>query len=290
MNSKNFLLILLFLNILFSAYGQNESEKRSPFAIENLIPWSIVAFDVLERTPEERIAMVKELGFTQYAFGGREKHIQTMEQELRLAKKENIKISAVWLYLNPAKDTPGQLKPMSEKVFESLENVGLETEIWVGFAPNYFEGLSQSDALKKAVDMISYLSEKAKKIECKIALYNHGGWPGDPKNQLEVIKALPQHDIGIVYNFHHAHLQLDSYNENIKLMLPYLRCVSLNGMRTGGPKILTIGQGELEREMIQSLLAINYGGPFAILGHVKGGDPAIILKENLEGLQELFPN
>jgi len=290
MNFKDINFTFIFLFIVSFGFSQNDTKSYSQFKIENLIPWSIVTFDSLERGPVERIAMVKDLGFTQYAFGGREKHIETMEQELILAQKENIKISAVWLYMNPEKDKPGQLKPVSEKVFQSLENVGLETQIWVGFAPNYFKDLSQEDALKKAKEMIAYLSERAEKINCKIALYNHGGWPGNPKNQLEVIKLLPQYEIGIIYNFHHAHKQLNSYNENIKLILPYLWCVSLNGMKEGGPKILTIGQGDLEKEMIQSLLDLNYQGPFAILGHVKGGDPEIILKENYEGLQEIFSN
>lgn len=282
----------LFCAFLFTSFSSVfcQDDYKNPFEIENLIPWSIVAFDSEERTPEERIAMVKELGFNQYAFGGREKHIETMEQELKLAYIENLKISAVWLYLNPVKDKPGKLKPMSEKVFQSLENVGLETQIWVGFAPNYFDNLSQEEALNKAKEMISYLSERATKINCKIALYNHGGWPGDPKNQIEVIESLPQYEVGIIYNFHHAHLQLDDYNENIKLMFPYLWCVNLNGMIKEGPKILSIGKGNIEKEMIQSLLNLSYKGPFGILGHVKGGDPAIILKENLIGLQTLFPN
>ena len=290
MSFKDINFTFLFLFIVSYGFTQNDVKTYSQFKIENLIPWSIVAFDSLERSPAERIAMVKDLGFSQYAFGGREKHIATMEQEIRLAKKENIKISAVWLYMNPAKDKPGQLKPMSEKVFQSLESTGLETQIWVGFAPNYFDGLSQEESLKKATDMISYLSERAEKIGCKIGLYNHGGWYGNPENLLAIINSLSQYEIGIVYNFHHAHSQLDTYEENIKLMLPHLWCVSLNGMKAGGPKIISIGKGDLEKGMIQSLLDISYQGPFAILGHVKGGDPAIILKENYEGLQKLFSN
>ncbi|PCI33216.1 MAG: AP endonuclease [Flavobacteriaceae bacterium] len=280
------LLMLCFVN----AFAQDMSTFEYPFRQENLIPWSIVAFDSQERSPAERVKMVKDLGFSQYAFGGREKHIKTMEQELRLAKKEHIKISAVWLYLNPAKDAPGQLKTMSENIFKTLEKVGLQTEIWVGFAPNYFVNLTQEEALKKAVEMIAYLSNRAQKINCKIALYNHGGWPGNPVNQLKIIKALAQYEIGIIYNFHHAHLDLEAYNENLNLMRPYLWCVNLNGMRKDGPKILSIGKGDLEKEMIQSVLNTGYKGPFGILGHVKGGDPAIILKENVEGLHTLFPN
>lgn len=183
------LLMLSFINSL----AQDKSTSEYPFRIENLIPWSIVTFDSEERTLTERIEMVKKLGFNQYAFGGREKHIETMEQEIRLAQKENIKISAVWLYMNLNKDKPGVLKPVSEKVFQALKNTGLETQIWVGFYPKYFAGLSQEQALQQVKEMIAYLSDRAEKMNCKVALYNHGGWPGDPKNLIEVINGLPQH-------------------------------------------------------------------------------------------------
>lgn len=42
--------------------------------------------------------------------------------------------------------------------------------------------------------------------------------------------------------------------------------------------------------MIQQLLDLNYNGSFGILGHVKGGDPEVVLEENFKGLHELFPN
>jgi len=207
-----------------------------------------------------------------------------------VTEKENIKISAVWLYINLKKDKVGKLGAGKEIVFENLKAVGLETQIWVGMEPTYFNELSDKESLKQATEMIAYLSKRAKEVNCKIALYNHGGWYGNPKNQLEIIKSLPNQSLGIVFNFHHAHDELDAYKDNIKLMFPYLWAVSLNGMKAGGPKIITIGQGDLEKEMIQTLLNIGYTGPFAILGHVKGGDPEIILKENTDGLHKLFPN
>jgi hypothetical protein len=59
-------------------------------------------------------------------------------------------------------------------------------------------------------------------------------------------------------------------------------------MIADGPKIMTIGQGNLEKEMINELLQLGYTGSFNILGHVKGGDAEIILKKNYVGLQQLF--
>ncbi|MCD6543561.1 MAG: hypothetical protein J7K34_03540, partial [Flavobacteriaceae bacterium] len=78
--------------------------------------------------------------------------------------------------------------------------------------------------------------------------------------------------------------------EDIKKMKPYLWCVNLNGIKKDGPKIITIGEGDMEKEMIQQVLDMGYKGPFGILGHVKGGDAKVILKDNLDGLQTLFPN
>lgn len=135
--------------------------------------------------------------------------------------------------------------------------------------------------------MIAYLSQKAQELGCKIALYNHGGWYGKPDNQLEIIKKLPNENLGVVFNFHHAHDKLEHYSENIKKLQPYLWCVNLNGMKADGPKIITIGKGDLEKEMILQLIDFGYKGPFGILGHVKGGDPEKILKENFNGLQSM---
>ena len=157
MISRYLFLSAILLVMIFSCH-----KVETPFRAENLIPWSIVAFDKLERTPLERVTMIKNLGFNQYAFGGRRKHVETMEQELNIAKAEGIKISAVWLYINN-KDTLTALKSANEMVFESLKATGLSTQIWVGIDAEFFEGLTQSQSLEKAQDMISYISEKAQK-------------------------------------------------------------------------------------------------------------------------------
>lgn len=258
------------------------------FAKENLIPWAIVGFDVKERSSAERIEMLQNLGYRQYGYGHRVKHIPSMENEFRLAKQNKILISNVWMYLNLSKDKKGALREQNEAVLQNLEKVGLKTQIWIGIDPEYFLDLEDKKALKDATEIISYVAKRAKKINCKIALYNHGGWYGEPKNQIKIIDALPEYEIGVVYNFHHGHDQLDSYSENMKLLLPYLWCVNLNGMKAHGPKIITIGEGNLEKGMIEKLLALGYQGPWGILGHVKGGDPEIILQKNFEGLQNFF--
>ncbi len=282
------LALVIIANMSCGTGNSNTVEKASPFRKDNLIPWSIVGFDVKERTPKERLEMLERLGYKQYGYGHRSRHIPTMKAEWELAQEKGIKIAAVWLYINLNKDKVGILKRESEVVFENLKAVGLKTQIWIGFQPQYFENLTEEEALKQSVEMIAYLSQRAKKLGCKVALYNHGGWFGKPVNQLKIIKALPNEELGVIFNFHHAHYNLKDYAENIKLLRPYLWCVNLNGMRAEGPKIITIGEGNIEKEMIQQLLDLKYEGPFGILGHVKGGDPALILKANEKGLVNLI--
>ena len=284
--------ILLFSVIVFfsscNVLKNKKNTQETLFKKDNLIPWSIVGFDVKERTPLQRLEMLERLGYKQYAYGYRPKHLPTMEQEWNLAKEKGIEIKAVWLYVNLYKDQIDKLRPDAEAVFENLEKTGLKTQIWVGFYPQYFDKLTDQESFNKSVTMISYLSKRAKTLGCKIALYNHGGWFGKPENQLRIIKALPYEDLGVVFNFHHAHDTLENYSKNIKMLFPYLWSVSLNGMKAEGPKIITIGQGNLEKQMIEQLLDLNYKGPFNLLGHVKGGDPEVILKDNFKGLETLL--
>ena len=51
---------------------------------------------------------------------------------------------------------------------------------------------------------------------------------------------------------------------------------------------MTIGQGNLEIEMIHLLVLLGYKGPLGLLGHVKNEDAELTLKKNLKGIQALF--
>jgi sugar phosphate isomerase/epimerase len=135
--------------------------------------------------------------------------------------------------------------------------------------------------------MIKFIYAKAEKIGCKLALYNHHGWFGDPNNQIKIIKTLPECQLSIVYNFHHAHDYIEDIDQIFKKIKPYLSAVNLNGMQKQGPKILPIGQGDQESRMIRMLINEGYEGPWGILGHVDDADVKKVLEKNIEGLNSL---
>ena len=133
----------------------------------------------------------------------------------------------------------------------------------------------------------------AREIGCSLALYNHGGWFGEPENQLAIIARLDAQEVdnvGIVYNFHHGHEHLDRFPALLNKMVPYLRTINLNGMEKDGDrhgrKILPLGQGDRDLELLRAICASGYIGPIGILGHTQD-DAEERLRDNLDGLDWL---
>ena len=285
MKNYNKLAIILIVLTAFNICCTNQ--KGDQIDMNNLYPWCIVAFDSLERSSAERINMLKELGFSKYAYDWRDKHLDDMETELTLAKENGIEIISVWLWLNAKRDSLGHLSSANERIFKILEGLNLNTTLWVSFNNNFFKDLTQEQSIRKASEMITYIYKKADEIGCKIALYNHRGWFGDPNNEIEIINALPQCELSIVFNFHHARDYIDEFPQIVKRIKPHLSSVNLNGMRKEGPKIIPIGEGDYEKEMIQQLKDAGFNGPWGILGHVENKDVEKVLEQNIAGLKSM---
>ncbi len=275
----------LILLIFGTSCNNNGHSKQE---LTNLYPWCIVTYDSLERTPKERIRLLNEMGFTNYAYDWRDRHLEDMEEELTLAMENGIEVISVWLWLNAKRDSLDQLSPGNERMFEILEEIELKTTLWLGLSPNFFSDQAQDESLKEAVALVKFINEKAYQIGCDVALYSHSGWFRDVQNQIQIIDALPEYPMTIVYNFHHSQKDLDNFDEIAKIMTPYLSGVNLNGVRKDGPKILTIGQGDNEIEMINRLMENGYSGPWGILGHIENEDVQLVLERNIEGLGQMI--
>jgi len=262
---------------------QKPVEKLQP---AELIAWCIVPFDSLDRSPAERMAMLKDLGLKRYAYDWRTKHLDTMAEELRTAKEAGIEVSAVWLWIDDDEDTLDSLSANNRRMLKILKDSGLKTDIWVSFHEGFFKKVHRTARVALGSKMIGQIADQAEAMGCRLALYNHGDWFGDPLNQIAIIDKLNR-DIGLIYNFHHAHDQLDGYPDLMKKIQPYLWVVNLNGMVPAGPKIMPIGSGTKEEGMVQTLIDLGYDGDFGILGHVEEADVHRILDANLKGPSNL---
>ena len=269
----------------FACSPNEQDSSTGLFDPDNLVAWCIVPFDAAERSPEQRAVMLKELGFGRMAYDYRTKHIASFREEIDVLEEYGIGLSAVWMWIDP-KD--GELiNPDSRAILDILKETGTETELWVSFPDHFFNDLSDEEKLKKGIEALSVVLTEAEEIGCTLALYNHGSWFGEPENQIRLIQAIGSAKIGIVYNFHHGHHQVDRFEELLELMKPYLTAININGMRKEGPKIITLGEGDRELEMLRSIVRAGYRGPIGILGHTDGEDIRPVLERNLKGLERL---
>lgn len=278
----------LILGVFMIACVTGHAQKRSAFSLfdkKNLVAWCIVPYDNKNRNPAERAAMLKELGITQLAYDWRDRHLPTFPEEITTLKENSIKLKAVWFWVTGNNEQ--YLDDANHFILRTLKEKNARTELWLSFSEQFFRGLTDDEKFAKAVKAVTYIHGEAKKIGCTVQLYNHGGWFGEPENQVKIIKAVGQKDIGIVYNFHHARNQISRFPELLNTMLPYLSTVNINGMKVDGPLALTVGEGDHEAEMLRTLEASGFRGSIGILSHIEDEDAKVVLQRNIAGLERL---
>ncbi len=250
-------------------------------ARKNLVAWCIVPFDAKKRGPEDRVAMLKQLGFQRYAYDWRAEHLPTFDRELQLLKTNNIRLEAVWF--------PAQLDADARTILALLRKHRLKTQLWITMA-DPAPGKPQADKIAAAVNILKPIAQEAAKQDCSLGLYNHGNWFGEPENELAIIDALKLSNVGLVYNLHHGHDHLERFPAVLKKMLPHLYCLNLNGMTRKGDqgelKILPLGTDDLDLTLLRTIRDSGYRGPLGILGHTQD-DAELRLLDNLDGFDWL---
>jgi sugar phosphate isomerase/epimerase len=259
-----------------SAAGEPATGK-SVFAKDNLVAWCIVPFDAKNRSPEQRAQMLVDLGLRRLAYDWRAQHVPTFEEEILRMKRHGIEFFAFW-------GSHPEFTPLVRKH-------GIAPQFWQTVASPQAD--TQEAKVEAAARQLLPLVEQTRELGCKLGLYNHGGWGGEPQNMVAVVRRLRDHGqaehVGIVYNLHHGHGHIGDFAEVLAAMKPYLLCLNLNGMNDGAnPKILPLGRGQHDRAMLETVKKSGYDGPIGILHHRDGVDAAQGLKENLEGLVKLL--
>ena len=229
--------------------------------------------------------MIVDLGLRRSAYAWRPKHLPEFEREIEAYKKHGIEYRAFFNW--------------HESMEPLIQKHNITPEIWHYMEENPTG--TQKEKVEKIANRIKPIVDKTRELGLKFALYNHKGWTGEPENMVAVIEHIkasqPNSDhIGIVYNFHHGHGDIEDFESRFKTLLPYLFCVNLNGMvnpehvdeKTMKNKILTIGTGIHEEKMIRTVIASGYSGPIGIINHRNHLDAKKALQDNIDGLQKLL--
>ncbi|MCA9177549.1 MAG: hypothetical protein KDB14_23850 [Planctomycetales bacterium] len=244
-------------------------------ASERLVAWCIVPFDATKRSPQQRAQMLKTLGLRRCAYDWRAEHVESFEEEILQYKQHGIEYFAFW------SEHP--------QAFELFKKHDLHPQIW-RMMPSP-DAATQTERVELAAQAMAPLAKQTAEMKCKLGIYNHGGWAGEPENMVAVclrLREMGYDHVGIVYNFHHGHEHIGDWKRHWAAMKPLVHCLNLNGMRaTPEPKILGLGKGEHELEMMRVVRESGYDGPIGILDHRPELDAAESLQENLDGLKWL---
>ncbi len=256
------------------------------FSRTNLVAWCIVPFDARKRGPEERAEMLDKLGIRRLAYDYRAEHVPTFDAEMVALKRHRIELLAWWF--------PGALNDEASLILDTLKRHDLKAQLWVTGGGDPVKDAAEKQArVQSEAGRIRAIAEAAGQIGCSVALYNHGAWFGEPENQIAIIEALRAcgvTNVGVVYNLHHGHEHLARLPALLHKMKPYLMAFNLNGMTAdgerAGKKILPLGQGDLDRRVLRTLVDSGWRGPVGVLNHTSEDAEARLL-DNLEGLDWL---
>jgi len=283
------ILLCLFVAVptLASPAVSAAGEIATLFARTNLVAWCIVPFDAMKRGPEQRAQMLDRLGLRRLAYDYRAEHIPTFDAEVEAMLRHRIEFTAWWF--------PTELNEEARGILRVIERHKITPQLWVmgGGGPVQGEAAQRARVETEAA-RVRRIADAAAPVGCRVALYNHGNWFGEPENQLAIIARLRNDgvtNVGIVYNLHHGHEHLARFPELFRRMQPHLLAINLNGMVTGGDqggqKILHLGEGNLELGLMKIIRDSGWFGPVGIIDHRPETDSEETLGNNLRGLDWL---
>lgn len=270
--------------------SQPGSRKSSTFAKTNLHAWAYEEYDAVKRTPEERAQVLKDLGITRAGFIARNPtRVSEFESYALAYKQHGIELVAAW---TPIHTDAALEEPHIRTFLDVIDRHKMKIQWWLTLED--LDKVPEAERMGKATTQLRPLVAAASQRGCPLVLYGHGRdhWFTQIENQITIIERLsreiPLTRLGIVYNFHQSHSQMDRLKDVFPKMKPYLAALNLDGMRAEGPQIITLGQGNREKGMIQIIRESGWHGPVGIIGHQRTEDVKVTLQKNLVGLRAIL--
>lgn len=289
---------VLHCTLIAAVLGQQRVEKGDPvrtevsaFAKPNLHVWAYEEYDAVNRTPRQRARLLKDLGITKAGYICRNaERVAEFEAYVRAYKNEGIELISVW---TPVHTEHALEEPQVRAFLDVVDRHKLRVQWWLTLEEDFDQMAAQS-RIDHAVARLRPLAIEANNRQCRLVIYGHGRtrWFTQCENQIAIIEelktAMPNARLGIIYNFHQSHAQMDRLKSVLPRLKPHLVALNLNGMNSDGPPIATLGQGDREREMIETVFKSGWYGPVGIIHHQRKSDARTTLQANLDGLRSIL--
>lgn len=231
--------------------------------------------------------MLDRLGIKKFAYDFRDEHIPTFDAEVEVMTQHGIEIVAWWF--------PVMLDATARTIFSVIERHHIHPELWVtGWESPATKTMTQFQRIEHEAERLRPIVTEARRLGCTVSLYNHGGWFGEPDNEIAIVERLRRDgftNIAMVYNFHHGHDHIAKFAELWPRMQRYVTAVNVNGMiehgDTAGRLIVPVGDGQEELGMMRIIEQSEWRGLIGVLNHQPDVDAEEALKKNLAGLDKV---
>ncbi len=242
--------------------------------------------DATHQTPKAQAEMLKELGYP--GIGGSLDNLSEMLDEL---DKNGLKLFAVYTgaWLDADKE---KYEPRLKEAIKLLK--GRETILWL-FIQSSQHKLSSPEGDPRAVEIVSEIADMADESGLKVALYPHTNfWLERVEDAVRVAEKVNRKNVGVTFNLCHWLMvdKEDSMEARLKLAMPYLYVVTINGADSGGKDwttlIQTLDRGTFDiHRFLKTLKVLGYTGPIGLQHYGIKGDARENLQRSLAAWRRL---
>jgi sugar phosphate isomerase/epimerase len=230
--------------------------------------------------------MLKELGYP--GIGGSLDNLAEMLDEL---DKNGLKLFAVYTgaWLDTDKE---KYEPRLKEAIKLLK--GRDTLLWL-FIQSGQHKLSSPEGDVRAAEIVGEIADMAGESGLKVALYPHTNfWLERVEDAVRVAGKVNRKNVGVTFNLCHW-LMVDkeeSMEARLKLAMPYLYVVTINGADSGGKDwttlIQTLDRGTFDiHKFLKNLKALGYTGPIGLQHYGIPGDARENLRRSLDAWKKL---
>lgn len=243
--------------------------------------------DATHNTPEEQVALVREVGFPGIA--PIYKNPQMLRETLVALDRHKLKMFPVYVLLDL--DSPTPVSPAIRDTIEQLR--GRNSYLWLYVN---FRAHKKSDPAgdAKAVPVMREVADLAKEAGVRVSLYPHiKNWVERVEDGARLAKQVDRENFGVTFNLCHWLMVGDTdLDDSLRAALPYLQMVTINGADEGSNElkacIQPLGAGTFDVGGVLTKLAeLKWHGPIGLQHYGIKGDAKVNLQRSMTAWQEM---